>query len=139
MIHALVLSDDAIQDQASKRWSIFHTFGGVQADGFPAVVSKIAVYVRATFPEARHYRINVDLSHVESKKVIATLWGELTMNAPGKPWEVGMPMANFSLPTAGTYQATLFVDDQPMAFAQFDASVKPSVPNATAAETAGGV
>lgn len=138
VVHAFLLSDDAVQDKASSKWSVFSVFGEIIADGFPVRVSRIAVFVRATFPEARHYRIDVDLAHAETADTIATIHGELEMNAPGKPWEAGMPMLYFPLPKPGIYQATLFIDDTPAAFVQFDATVK-KAPDTSSATPSGKV
>jgi hypothetical protein len=104
---AMVICDQIIREERTRKVSLIGLFGNIYAPGFPAVHSRVHIYIAVTGFSGIN-DCEVKFTDNASKEIVK-LSGKLDFRDKHTVLEVNFRMDNIPIPSAGTYHFDLVV------------------------------
>jgi hypothetical protein len=110
LLVAALVCDSAFQDPATGKTSLIGVFDRVNARAFPSVHAALSLFVKMVDAEG-FYDVSIKIVHAESGQVLAQARAEMKVGDRLSPTSFVLPLQQFQLPGAGTYDFQIWAND----------------------------
>lgn len=108
---AMILCDQIIRDEASKKLTLVGCFDRIVAPEFPTSHGSLALYVALTDGEGT-YEGEFRISLAGVRRVLLSSKGQFTLDHPLEIAEINFPIRRLQLPEPGEYEFQFLCDGE---------------------------
>lgn len=109
-VTAMLVCDQIIPEQGTNKKSLIGIFEVMNAFAFPAIVPRIAVYVRLLDGFGK-YPVRLRLVHLKDESLVADINLEMDITDEQHAWEVVINLMGVILPEPGKYEFQFYARD----------------------------
>lgn len=108
---AMLVCDQVISEQGTNKKSLIGVFDNFTSFGFPALLQRIAIYVKLADAEGE-YQFKLRLVNLRNESLVAEIGVQANIADSTQHSELALNFGNIPIPEEGKYEFQLYVGDE---------------------------
>jgi hypothetical protein len=109
-LNAMLICDSAVREEGTGKVSLIGIFANITASAFPAIHSKLTIYVNVTDAQG-HYKFRLEMRRVDNGELLGQADLEGDVADAMKPTEILFEIGPLVFDRAGKYEFRFYAND----------------------------